>query len=73
MKPAMGVCPKDSKLSALLREMDVQEGLVGVAFREVSCSGQFMGNFHYRWQGVILFDDGLVQWHAVQTGSHFSH
>ena len=32
MKPAMGVCPEDGKLSALLREMDMQEGLVGIAW-----------------------------------------
>ena len=51
----------------------MQEGFVGVAFREVSRSGQFMGNFLHRWWGVILSDDGLFQWHAVQTGSHFSH
>ena len=61
MKPAMGVCLEDSELSALLREMNVQEGLVGVAFREVSRSSQFMGNFLHRWWGVILSDDGLVQ------------
>ena len=52
--------------------MHVQEGFVGIAFHEVSRSGQFVGNFLHHWWGVILSDDGLVQWHAVQTGSHFS-
>ena len=50
----------------------MQEGFVGITFREVSRSGQFVGNFFHRWGGVILSDDGLVQWHAVQTRSHFS-
>ena len=50
----------------------MQEGFVGVTFREVSCSGQLVGNFLHRWRGVILSDDGLVQWYAVQTGFYFS-
>ena len=50
----------------------MQEGFVGIAFREVSRSSQFVGNFLHCWRGVILSDDGLVQWHAIQTGSHFS-
>ena len=61
----MGVCPEDGQFPALLREMHMQEGFVGIAFHEVSRSGQFVSNFLHRWQGVILSDDGLVQWHAV--------
>ena len=48
--------------------MHMQEGLVGIAFREVSRTGQFMGNFLYHWQGVILSDDGLVQWQQSKHG-----
>ena len=51
----------------------MQEGFAGITFREVSRSGQFVGNFLHRWWGVILSDDGLVQWYAVQAGSYFSH
>ena len=47
----------------------MQEGFVGIAFRKVSRSGQFVGNFLHRWRGVILSDDGFVQWHAVQARS----
>ena len=50
----------------------MQEGFVGITFREVSRPGQFVGNFLHRWRGVILSDDGLVQWYAVQAGSYFS-
>ena len=73
LKPAMGVFPKNGQFPAIPREMHMQEGFVGIAFREVSHSGQFVGSFLYCWWGVIVSDDGLVQWHTVQTGSHFSH
>ena len=71
-KPAMGSCPKDGKLSAFLTEMHMQECFVGITFHEVSCSSQFMGNFLHCWWGVILSDNGLIQWYAVQAQPYFS-
>ena len=59
-KPAMGVGTEDSQFPALLREMHMQEGFVGITFREVSHSGQFVGNFLHCWRGVILSDDCLL-------------
>ena len=53
----MSVCPEDGQFPALLREMHMQEGFVGIAFHEVSHSGQFVGNFLHCWRDVILSDE----------------
>ena len=43
------------------REMTLQEGFEG-----------FMSYLLHCWWGMILSDDGFVEWHAVQARSHFS-